>query len=367
MTGFETQPKNDSQTTLAHRLAGGRIPVLEALHNAMLLAEALRRIHDEGRAHGALSPATIMLCGPGVELLPAQDAPGTITPYTAPEVIEGRKADTRSDIFSFGAVAYEMLTGSRAFDGASPAALAESITSSMPPSTGSTAVDRLIANCLARDPAARLQRMQKVLLELKLLSGAVRRNEAASASRREQSEAALRSEMQQMEARLTDRLRAHDQAFAEFQRAAGEALNSFRNDLAAVNGQIAATQERVAAAERSVESAGQRIMAHVEHSVAGMEEHFGRVEQAAAGSGERVGRLEQDVEAVRQHSAALRENMAEDLRTFDKTIQAQAASIESARTALAQTDDLVERVVEALESLQLAVLDQSEERAATVN
>src|SRR5262245_42848691 len=111
MTTF--QPAVESQT-LAQKLAGGRLPAGEALRYAIQVAESLQRLHDEGRVHGALSPAAIAISGRDLYLLPSGEGNGTAS-YTAPEVSRGEAADTRSDIFGFGAILYEMLTGERAF------------------------------------------------------------------------------------------------------------------------------------------------------------------------------------------------------------------------------------------------------------
>ncbi|MEI9972307.1 MAG: hypothetical protein WDO73_09795, partial [Ignavibacteriota bacterium] len=70
---------NDRQT-LASRLNEGRIPVSEALHYAMSLADALRKLHDAGKAHGAVTPASIELTSTGLELIPSLGPLATITP-----------------------------------------------------------------------------------------------------------------------------------------------------------------------------------------------------------------------------------------------------------------------------------------------
>ena len=69
-------------------------------------------------------------------------------------------------------------------------------------------------------------------------------------------------------------------------------------------------------------------------------------------------------EEIRKHFSTLQENVASDLHDCEQTLKTQAGAIESARTAMAQTDDLVERVVEALELLQSSVLDNHEEQGA---
>jgi len=273
-------PTNETQT-LAQRLAQGRIPAPDAQRYAMILAEALRRMHEAGQVHGGVSPAAIMLTGSGLALGAAPDAKGTITPYTAPELLQGQPADARSDLFAFGAVVYEMFSGRRAFEGDSPAALSAAIETHTPPSCGMPAVDRLIRNCLAKDPGTRWHRMHKVLMALKLQAVSARRPEAAE-------DAALGARMQELEGRLAARLQACD---------------------------------------------------------------------------ERILRLEQGLDAARQHIATLHDSVAQDFADFEQGLKSQSAAIQSARTAMAQTDDLVERVVEALESLQSAVREPPEERA----
>jgi hypothetical protein len=345
--------------TVRDRLAAGIIPVPEALRYAMILGDKLRQLHDNGRAHGAVTPSNLAVTASGLELLPATDPPGTVTPYTAPEVVAGQAPDSRSDIFSFGAVLYEMLTGRRAFEGDHPGAWAWAVAHTTPAPSGSPAVDRLTSSCLVKDPAARCQRMQKVMLELKLLSVAVRRTEPAP--RREvQLEGALRAEMREMEARMDARVEAQAQTLAETQRIAHEALEALRAQLGSMSAQIAAAQQRAALSEQTVEAAGQRILAHVEESFAAAAQRLGGLQQ-------RIDGLEQGAESARHQSAQFQEVVGSELRILEQAVKAQSASIESARTAMAQTDDLVERVVEALESLQSTVLEQNEEHGVAVN
>lgn len=127
--------------TLAQRLERGPLPVDEALRYAIEIADALQKAHSDGVLHRDLKPANIMLTSSGSKLLdfglaklrPAGSfsllsqfaggtvsAPGTILGtllYMPPEQIEGKEVDARIDIFSFGAVLYETLTGKRAFGG----------------------------------------------------------------------------------------------------------------------------------------------------------------------------------------------------------------------------------------------------------
>jgi hypothetical protein len=453
------------QRTLAQRLTEGRIPVSEALHYSMSLAEALRKLHDAGKAHGAVAPNSIVVTATGLELIPSLGPPATVTPYTAPEVLQGQPADTRSDIFSFGTLVFEMLTGRRAFDGDGQTALTLALCNSAPPASGSPAVDRLVAGCVAKAPAARWQRMQKIIMELKLLTVAARRADAAPAVRGV-SDAALRSEIQKLEGRLTARLAAHESAVAGIQQAAGETVKAIREQLAGVSAELVAAREshvqpvvdveavmqqltaRVnetvgavsqqltslvdekvgavsqqlnAHVDEKVGAVSQQLNAHVDEKVAAVsqqvnaqvdekvaavsqqvdaqmdekvaavsqqvtarvEEQIGaatqqaaaqvdeklgvatqqaatRVEETVGAVNQRMTLAEQNMEEIRKHFATLQANVAGDLHDFEQNLKAQSAAIESARTAMAQTDDLVERVVEALELLQSSVLDQQE-------
>jgi serine/threonine protein kinase len=188
--------------TLAERLSRGALPIEEALGYAVQLADALDSAHREGVVHRDLKPGNIMLIKPGAKLLDfglakpvaAQGAslaselptkqkpltedgviPGTL-PYMAPEQLEGKEADTRTDLFAFGLVLYEMLTGRRAFEGKSPASLIAAILEQEPPPVSRlqpmspTALDRVVTTCLAKDPDERWQSARDLGRELKWIS-----------------------------------------------------------------------------------------------------------------------------------------------------------------------------------------------------
>ena len=342
------------QKTLAQRLGEGQLPVAEALRYAMQLAACLGKLHDTGKVHGAVTPSNTVLVVGGVELLPAPaGVGGAITPYTAPEVVQGRPADARSDIFAFGAILFEMITGRRAFEGESRVTLAASLTQTPVPASGSPALDRLVGPCLNKNPEARSQRMQKVMMELKLLSVAVRRSEAgaAAAPRRDTAAAdtgAVRAEIQQLEGRMEARLLDQEKSASEMHRSANEAMSSLQLLVAAMKSELAANHEQ--AMERTGGGLDQ----------AATEAIFARVDRGFEVLNARVAGIERTVEEMRRHSAQFENNIAADLVDLEQSLKAQSGSIESARTAMSQTDDLVERVVEALESLQTAVLDQGE-------
>jgi len=331
--------------------------VPDALRNAMILAEALRKVHDAGQVHGAVSPDCIAITRTGLELLPALGCAGDITPYTAPEVVQGRPADSRSDIFSLGTILYEMLTGRPAFSGEGPA-LADALATASPAPSGSPAVDRLVASCVAKDPGARWQRMQKLLLELKLLAVAVQR---AESPRREVVDPvpAIRAELQQVESRLAARLEGSEAAIEAVNGRISRIEQAVQDTIAGLGHLEQALKERISQVERTAGEA----LSRMDRAAS---ERITRVEQAlGAAGGDRMEHMERAVESIRRDTAALRESVSEDLAMFDKSLKSQNTAVESARTAVAQTDDLVERVVEALESLQSVVLEHSDDRAVT--
>jgi TolB-like protein len=185
--------------TLATRLTRGALPVQQALAYGIEIADALAAAHGRGVVHRDLKPANIMLTKAGVKLLdfglarlraPAtaggpsvaasHDGPltrdGTVfgtLPYMAPEQVRGEEADARTDLFAFGAVLYEMITGARAFVADSEAARIAAILEHDPPPLATRqpdtppALERLVATCLAKDPDDRWQHAHDVALELK--------------------------------------------------------------------------------------------------------------------------------------------------------------------------------------------------------
>ena len=184
--------------TLAETLTRGRMRLDESLTCASQIANALGRAHRSGIVHRDLKPGNIILTKSGARLLdfglakssPVTSPSGasllTTTPagltvqgsflgtfqYMAPEQIEGGDADTRSDIWAFGCVLYEMITGSRAFSGKSHASLIASILQSQPPTMrqvqplASPALDHIVQRCLEKDPEMRWQSIADVGREL---------------------------------------------------------------------------------------------------------------------------------------------------------------------------------------------------------
>jgi serine/threonine protein kinase len=198
--------------TLAARLARGPLPLAEALAIATQIAEGLDKAHRSGILHRDLKPGNVMLVkgGTGSQtsvqaklldfglaklLRPGEtvgahggDATTRTAPltgegtilgtlhYMAPEQIEGREVDVRTDVFALGLVIYEMLTGKRAFEGRSRQALIGAILATSPPPIAgfdlpvSAALDRVVTTCLAKDPDHRRQSVREVLLDLAWVS-----------------------------------------------------------------------------------------------------------------------------------------------------------------------------------------------------
>ena len=332
--------------TLQECFEEGKLPVPESLRMAMSLAESLRRLHDTGHVHGAITPARLHVTAAGLELMPA-DGAAEATPYTAPEVARGSAPDARADIFSFGAILFQMLTGRRAFD-ASTAVLDAT------PASGSPAVDRVVGPCIAKNPESRPARMQRVMMELKLLMVAARRAEASAAARRQSTDSqALRTEMREMEARLETRLalrmESHEKSVTELKSSFSDTGAALKLQLAAVRTEVMLARQQAASlvpAEEQLDAVASCIMERVDRSFRSISENLTAVQNT--------------LDALKQHTHQFEHSVAADMADMEQSVKMQSAAMESARTAMSQTDDLVERVVEALESLQTAVLDPTE-------
>jgi Tol biopolymer transport system component/predicted Ser/Thr protein kinase len=191
--------------TLAARLERGALGLNEALKLGLEIADALDKAHRRGIVHRDLKPSNVMVTKSGTKLLDfglakfattgnsssltntptvlptGKDltSPGTVLgtlQYMAPEQLEGLEVDARTDIFSFGALLYEMVTGKKAFEGKSRVLLISAIATSDPPPVSSVepaatqALDHLIKICLAKEPADRWQTARDVLAELEWIA-----------------------------------------------------------------------------------------------------------------------------------------------------------------------------------------------------
>jgi hypothetical protein len=342
--------------TLAQRMAAGRLPVSEALQIGMQLADQLRRLHEQGSAHGALTPSAVGIGGPAVQLLPAPE--GDITRFTAPEVAKGKPADARADIYSFGAVFYEMMTGRAAFDGSSP----------NPRPSGSAAVDRLVSGCVAASPDARFQRAQKLMLELKLLTSAARRGApappAAPPIAAYNHAPAVYRPANDFESRIAARLEEQERSVASVAQVANEVLKALREQQSGVASSHAhAPAPRLHSRSFTSDRMDDHAASRLEKVVDALADRLARLDLVLSSAVERLQKLEENLEAFDTDAAALRDSVTRDVRNFERALKAQSTAIESARTAMGQTDDLVERVVEALDALQSMFVNTGDEHS----
>jgi dipeptidyl aminopeptidase/acylaminoacyl peptidase len=192
--------------TLADRLAKGELPSEHVLRYGIEIADALDKAHRQGIVHRDLKPGNIMLTKSGVKLLdfglakavaPLANTSGLTSfptvagsrqpltqegtilgtfQYMAPEQLEGKDADARTDIFAFGAVLYEMATGRKAFQGSSQASLISNIMKEEPAAISTIqpmtppALDRVVRTCLAKDPEDRFQTAHDAKLQLQWIA-----------------------------------------------------------------------------------------------------------------------------------------------------------------------------------------------------
>jgi serine/threonine protein kinase len=186
--------------TLEKRLQNGPVPTKILLRHGIEIADALEKAHRNGIIHRDLKPSNIMLMKSGAKLLDfglakwsaagfseaetlktLTDAPEKLTEqgailgtfqYMAPEQLEGKEVDTRTDLFALGAVLYEMATGVPAFSGKSKASLIAAIlTAEVTPITkfqpvSPVGLDQLVRGCMAKDPEERWQSAHDVKLQL---------------------------------------------------------------------------------------------------------------------------------------------------------------------------------------------------------
>ena len=173
----------------------GPMPPDRVVECAIQMCDALKAAHEKGIVHRDLKPANILLSPAGIKLLdfglakigiaegeidsPAGPTETVLTKehslmgtlqYMAPEQLEGKTADTRSDIFALGATLYELATGRKAFEGASTASVIAAIMDRDPPSVAGVsgeALEAVVRRCLAKAPEDRWQSARELSVELK--------------------------------------------------------------------------------------------------------------------------------------------------------------------------------------------------------
>jgi eukaryotic-like serine/threonine-protein kinase len=179
--------------SLAARLKDGALPLDEALSVAIAIADALNKAHSEGITHRDLKPSNIMLATAGTKVLdfglakPKTEKVGTrpsqgtsVTPesleYKAPEQLDGAEADARTDIFAFGVLLYEMVTGGKAFQGKNVPLLVTAIATLDPDPLSKAepdcppALDHIAKRCLVKSLDDRWQTAHDLLVQLKWIA-----------------------------------------------------------------------------------------------------------------------------------------------------------------------------------------------------
>jgi len=198
--------------TLREALDAGPFPASRALDIALQLAAGLAAAHDRGIVHRDLKPENVFITTDGVvkildfglakaksssaetraETIDAtHTVPGTVlgtVGYMAPEQVRGEPADSRADIFAFGAILYEIVAGRRAFHATSPADTLSAVLRDAPPPVAPhlgvpVGMVRLIASCLEKAPAARFQSTRDLRLALESFRDTGGRAVAAAAAR----------------------------------------------------------------------------------------------------------------------------------------------------------------------------------------
>jgi Tol biopolymer transport system component len=201
--------------TLRARLAAGAIPARKAIDYSIQIARGLAAAHEKGIVHRDLKPENLFLTSDGrVKILdfglakltqqegpvaghtnlptaPASTEPGVVMGtlgYMSPEQVKGKPTDQRSDLFSFGAILYEMLSASRAFHRDSAAETMSAILREEPPDLSTTnknvqpGLERIVRHCLEKNPEERFYSARDVAFDLEALSGLSGGAAAASAS-----------------------------------------------------------------------------------------------------------------------------------------------------------------------------------------
>jgi Tol biopolymer transport system component len=189
--------------TLRSRLGAGAVPVRKAIDYAVQIAKGLAAAHEKGIVHRDLKPENLFLTKDGrvkildfglaklkpetgddgktdMKTVSGGTEPGVVLGtmgYMAPEQVRGKAADKRSDLFAFGAILYEMLSGQRAFRGDTAADTITAILTKEPPDLSQTnkeihpGLDRIVRHCLEKNPEERFESSRDVAFDLDALSG----------------------------------------------------------------------------------------------------------------------------------------------------------------------------------------------------
>jgi hypothetical protein len=325
--------------TLTDLLADGALPLSDALRVATHLAEEMRQLHDSGRVCGVLQPSNVVVTDAGVEIVATPWESGVITPYSAPEILQGQAPDQRSDIFAFGAILHEAVVGRRAFAGDTADSLAVSLAISAPAPTGNAGLDHLIGNCTAKDRAVRCQRMQKAILELKLLAIAPR---PEIVTRQQTVTAVVRAEAEKLETRVAALLQSQEKALIDVQQSSGDSINELRDRVSQLEAELKPVQSRSAMLEALCNS----VMKQLE-----------QVQQNVQAIDVRVEGLKEQNEVLSQGVTVMQEYMGSRMHEFEQILTSHRTALASIVASQEQTDDVVEGMVGAMELVHTIVFD----------
>ena len=166
--------------------------------------------------------------------------------------------------------------------------------------------------------------------------------------------------MEDLEARMARRFEEQERAVASVERVATELLKALRS-------QPPAPSYSRPAGRSFLESLDSDPGSRLEKALEMLSEKIARIDLVLSTAVERIQKLDENLDAFDTDAAALRDSVTRDIRNFERMLKQQSTAIESARTAMGQTDDLVERVVEALDSLQSMFITTPEERSAVAS
>jgi serine/threonine protein kinase len=321
-----------SQTQLDILLAQGSLPPAQALRHALQFVQALRASNEGGHPWSA--------CQDSFGHSDRESGAEAVRPYTPPEVLAGSAADVRSDVYTLGAILYHLLTGRPPFSDAYPAAGQGATAPLGPPACLVPGLETVVFRCLDKDPNQRFQNLQIVTIELKLLCAAADRLRPVSEGRHS-AEFGLREQVDRLEASLAARDAISEQTLASLREAMSETRDYVRTAFEfaedRLRSQAVVIDKLQIAARRSEEG-----LDHLTTSVA---------------------LCEQSIAELRRRSEQSAAEARSAMQQIDDRFETQARSIHDLHATAGRTDDLLERVVESIDSLLSFILERTGEHS----
>lgn len=336
---------------LSQLLTTGPLSLNGAVAYAHDIATTLKRIHDHGSFCGSLDPSRIVLTGSGVDILAQESVSGgeeepQLSSYIAPEQLDGKSGDARSDIFALGAVVFEMLTGSKAFPGDTPEDIRSAILEGTPqlsddlertcltmPAEVRPAIVHLVSTCLEKNAEKRFSNMQKFLLELKLLTISIKRAEQRRSDRQSRTEIVLRAEIAGLEKMLTAGLSLRDRKATELEEKMGMMEEIF-----------SAATEQIQAATQAAASVC-TALAHLEENI------NIRLDSNEAATDELHGKIVDSNYSAMAELRRVDEALSAKISGLERDMQSQIQSMKSLETSCTQIEHLMGRTLDALDDM----------------